>query len=74
MIQLTSAMAFMIYLGLTLGMILFVWIYTHYKFKKKKILTFEKELFICEFCHYAYVEEEANRLNKCPQCGLYNKK
>ncbi len=74
MIQTTSSAAFTIYLSITLGMVMALWIYTHYRSKKRKILTNEKELFICEFCHFAYVDEQVNQLNLCPQCGLFNKR
>ena len=74
MIELTFTTAFMLYLGLTLMFVMGIWIYSHFKSKQKTIFTCEKELFICEFCHYAYLEDQIKKLNKCPQCGLFNKK
>lgn len=74
MIELTFATAFTLYLSITLGLVLGTWLYSHYRTKKRTILTYEKELFVCEFCHHPYLEEHVNQLNKCPQCGLYNRK
>jgi uncharacterized paraquat-inducible protein A len=73
MIELTFTMAFMLYLSLTLFTVMGFWIYSHFRTKSKTILTCEKELCVCEFCHYAYLEEQIKTLNKCPQCGLLNK-
>lgn len=73
MIELTFNTLFILYLGVTVLMILGTWIYSHYRVKKRVFFTLEKALFVCEFCHYSYLEEEAKQLNRCPQCGLYNK-
>lgn len=74
MIDLTFNTAFMLYLGLTLIGVMGVWIYSHYRTRKQVFFPNEKTLFQCEFCHYAYVDESAKQLNRCPQCGLINKK
>lgn len=73
MIELTFNAIFLLYLSLTLSSVLGIWIYSHYRGKKRKIFTEEKALFICEYCHFAYVEEGVKELNRCPQCGLFNK-
>lgn len=74
MIELTFATGFMLYLGLTLMSVLGVWIYSHYHTRRRVFFPIEKTLFLCEFCHYAYVDESVKKLNRCPQCGLINKK
>jgi uncharacterized paraquat-inducible protein A len=73
MIELTFSTAFMLYLSLTLAVVLGLWIFHHYQVRKKTILSCEQDLFVCEYCHYAYLEEGIKKVNQCPQCGSYNK-
>lgn len=74
MIQVSFTTAFMLYLGMTLLAVLGIWIFSHYKTRKRSYYSDEQALFVCEFCHYAYLEDSAQELNRCPQCGLINKK
>lgn len=73
MIELTFNTLFILYLSLTLSVILGFWLYSHYRMRKRSFFPSEKSLCVCEFCHFAYVEESAKQLNRCPQCGLFNK-
>ena len=73
MIELTFNTFFILYLALTLIIVLGIWIYSHYRMKRRTFFTTEKALFICEYCHFAYLEESVKELNRCPQCSLYNK-
>jgi uncharacterized paraquat-inducible protein A len=74
MIDLTFTTAFMLYLLTTIILVLGIWLYSHYRLRNRKFLPIEKELFVCEFCHFAYVEQSVKKLNRCPQCNLINKK
>jgi uncharacterized paraquat-inducible protein A len=73
MIELTSSTAFMLYLLLTLMVVLGLWIQHHYYARQKKIASPEQELRVCEYCHFAYLEEGVKQVNQCPQCGSFNK-
>jgi ribosomal protein L37AE/L43A len=73
MIELTPNTAFMIYLGLTLGMLFGIWCFQHFRTRKKKIAIAEKELFVCEYCHFCYLDDKAKEITKCSQCHSYNK-
>ncbi len=73
MIELSFTTAFMLYLGITLTFVLGIWIYSHYRTRRQTIFSCEKALFVCEYCHFAYLEENIKELNRCPQCGLFNK-
>lgn len=73
MIELTFNTALMLYLSLTLFAVLGVWGYSHYHFQRKKIISAEKTLFICEYCHCAYLAESLRNVNRCPQCNSFNK-
>ena len=73
MIELTFNTLFMLYLSMTLAVILGIWIYSHYRMRKRTIFTTEHSLFICEYCHFAYLEDSIKKINQCPQCGLFNK-
>ena len=72
MIELTFNTLFILYLSLTLGIVLGIWIYSHYRTRRRVFFPVEKALCVCEYCHFPYVEESAKHLNRCPQCGLYN--
>ncbi len=74
MIDLTFTTAFMLYLVATIIIVLGVWLHSHYHSRNRQFLPSEQELFVCEFCHFAYVEQSAKKLNRCPQCNLINEK
>lgn len=72
MIELSPTTALMLYLGATLTFLLSFWIYQHYRLRQKKILPLEKDLHVCEFCHYAYLFEGTKKLSRCPRCQSFN--
>ena len=73
MIELTFNTLFTLYLSLTLLTVLGIWIYSHYRMRRRTFFTTERTLCVCEYCHFTYLEESARQLNRCPQCGLFNK-
>jgi len=73
MIEISPTAATMLYLGLTISILLGLWIYQQYRFQRKKILPAEQKLLICEFCHFAYLEDQAKNVTRCPQCQSFNK-
>ncbi|MBT3394239.1 MAG: hypothetical protein HN411_03920 [Waddliaceae bacterium] len=73
MIEITSATAFTFYLALTLGVVFGLVLYHHFKKKDNTTLPFEKNLIVCEYCRYTYLEEITVELTKCPQCHSLNK-
>lgn len=72
MIKLSLATAFMLYLGVSLFFLLGTWIYYHYKGRRKIIVQLQRELFVCEFCHYSYLKEGIEKVHRCPQCQSLN--
>lgn len=74
MIEISPNTAMMLYLGLTLGVLLGVWLAHHFFSKKEKISIIEQELLICEYCHCAYLEDLGKKITQCPQCHSYNDK
>jgi uncharacterized paraquat-inducible protein A len=73
MIELTANTAVMLYLCLTLAVIMSLWLNHHYHSRRKKIVTAEHELHVCEYCHCAYLEDDFKDVTQCPQCKLFNK-
>lgn len=73
MIELSANTAVMLYLCLTLVTVLGLWLSHHYRSKRKKILSFDHELHVCEYCHCVYLEEDIKDVTQCPQCKLFNK-
>lgn len=72
MIELTPTSALMVYLGLSLIFILGVWFYQYYYSLKKPLPIMEKELHVCEFCHFAYLDTGAEKITRCPRCNSFN--
>lgn len=73
MIELSTTAAINLYLGLTLAILLGIWFYHHYSVRHKKVVTTDKELFVCEFCHFAYLSPKEKTVTQCPQCQSFNK-
>lgn len=73
MIELTSTTALMLYLCLTLGSLLILWGFHHYRFRYKKVEISEQTLYICEYCSFAYLGDIVAKVTLCPQCQCYNK-
>lgn len=72
MIELSPTTALMLYLGITLFTLLGLWVSRHYQTRGRKIHLPEKDLYICEYCHFAYLEEGIKKINRCPQCHSFN--
>lgn len=72
MIELSPTTALMLYLGLSLLFLLGVWAYNYYAALKKRILPSEKELIVCEFCHFAYLDVSEKKISRCPRCNSLN--
>ena len=73
MFELTFNTLFMFYLAITTAMVLGIWIYSHYRMRRRTFFSTEQALFVCEYCHFAYVENSLKDFNRCPQCELFNK-
>jgi ribosomal protein L37AE/L43A len=73
MIEITFNTAFMLYLCLTLTILLGVWAYYHLQERNRIIVSSEKKLIICEYCHFAYVDRSLKVIHQCPQCQLFSK-
>lgn len=73
MIELSANTAVMLYLCLTLAILLGLWLKHHYYSRRKKIVTIEQELRVCEYCHFVYLDDDFKEVTQCPQCRLFNK-
>jgi uncharacterized paraquat-inducible protein A len=73
MIELSANTAFMLYLGMTLAVLLGIWTWQSYDSRRNKSISLEQELFVCEYCHFAYLEEGIKEVTRCPQCQSFNK-
>jgi hypothetical protein len=73
MIELSYDSLFILYLCFTLSSVIGVWIISHHRRKKRIFFSSEEALRVCEYCHFAYLENSLKTLNRCPQCKLFNK-
>ncbi len=73
MIELSAQAAAMLYLMLTLGSLLSLWVYQHIKGKTRKILPEREILCRCEYCLTAYMADPLKKVNQCPECKSFNK-
>lgn len=72
MIELTANTALMLYLTMTLAPLLLLWTFQNYRWGKKKIITIEKKVYVCEYCQFAYLDDAERKVTRCPQCELFN--
>lgn len=72
MIEVSETTAFMIYLCITLGPLLGIWLFQHYARRHKKVDMTSQQLFVCEYCHFCYLDQVSKPITRCPQCQSYN--
>lgn len=72
MIELSPTTALMLYFGFTLVCLLGIWVASHYRSRKRTFMPLEKELVVCEFCLFAYLDVGAKKITRCPKCESYN--
>lgn len=73
MFEISATTALMLYLGTTLGAILGLWGCQHYKRRHAKINPARQVLFVCEYCHFAYLDDLDKTVTQCAQCQSFNK-
>ncbi len=73
MIEVSPATGVMLYLGITLIFILSLWGLNHYHKRKKYVKLEAQRLLVCEYCHFAYLEDWGKTVTQCPQCSSFNK-
>ena len=73
MIELSINGAFMLYLSLTIFFLISQWTWQHYYTQRKKSLPAQQNLYVCEYCHFAYLYDSQKKINQCPQCKSYNR-
>lgn len=73
MIELSANTALMLYLLITTAILLSIWSFYHYSRRSKQSIPLEQQLYICEYCHFVYLEEMTKQVTKCPQCQSFNK-
>lgn len=74
MIELSPTTAMMVYLCVTLAMLIGIWAYHHYRCRRRKVVLIQQELYVCEYCHFTYLDQVAKPITQCPQCDSFNKK
>lgn len=72
MLKVSLSTAFMLYLGFTLVILLFFWL--HHNFLQwRKGVSYERNLYVCEYCSHAYLEESEKGVTQCPLCQSFNR-
>lgn len=74
MIKVDISTAFVVYLCLSLGVVLFAWIFFEYKFKVKRVNPEQKKTCRCPICAYVYIYDSEEDFSRCPRCDSINKK
>ena len=72
-IPISVSTAFLLYLALTLVTLLTLWFIQNLRMQGKPVQLAAKELYVCEYCQTAYLEERTKAVSQCPQCSSYNK-
>lgn len=72
MIELAPHTAVMIYLGLTLISIIFLWLKNHFRAQKKALVISKEKLITCEYCSQVYLADIEKIISRCPICHSFN--
>ncbi|MDR3624081.1 MAG: hypothetical protein P4L16_02950 [Chlamydiales bacterium] len=73
MFTVSSSISFTLYLGIFLLLLLALWLIDNKRHSKKTKLPPLSELFICEYCHFPYLDRIDKDVTMCPQCKSFNK-
>ena len=72
MIQISLTTALVMYSAI-LGLVVFaIWAYTELTTRRSYHVLEKQDLWRCVFCGYVYLDERAERVSRCPQCGSFN--
>lgn len=74
MIRLTVSWLIFFYTLCSVIVILFVWIISNSREKKKVVLRDIDNIWKCSACSNDYVDSKHEDISVCPLCGSYNKK
>ncbi len=74
MIRLDISVALFIYLLLTVGVVLLIWLFFNFGTKLKTYASDEKYIWHCSICTNTYVDSRHDEISKCPKCGSYIEK
>lgn len=74
MIEINAATAFFLYLFATLILLVSLWLKFFLRsHKKEAYFTEANSLYLCEYCHFVYMERTGQPNTRCPQCQSLNK-
>ena len=74
MIEMEFSMAIAVYLSLTVGLILLLWMYFDKRNTLDSFYSDDSFFWQCSICMYVYIDSMHNLISQCPRCGSYNKK
>jgi len=72
MIQISLTTAVMFYSTLIGLFVLGIWVLTEISARRKYFILEKQFLWRCLFCGYIYLDEEAEKVSRCPRCESYN--
>lgn len=73
MIAINAVTACVLYLGVTLAILLALWVSQHLKSRRRRVRAVFQELATCEYCQTAYLMEVGRPLSRCPSCHSFNR-
>lgn len=72
MIEISLTTALIFYSALLGIFVLGIWAYTEISVRRSYYVLEKQFLWRCVFCGYTYLDEEAERISKCPRCDSFN--
>lgn len=72
MIQISLRTALVLYTSVLGAMVLLIWIYTEVTVRRSHHHMAKQFLWRCVFCGYAYLDEAAEKVSRCPRCDSIN--
>lgn len=73
MIRVSLALLVMIYLGILLGTVFFIWIFSAMKVRREERQAFRNRM-RCGICGFIYEDKGEEVLSRCPSCSSLNER
>lgn len=73
MIRVSLTLLVMIYMGLLVGIVCFIWFYSALKLRREERQAFRYRM-RCGICGYVYEDRGEEVLSRCPSCDSLNER
>ena len=72
MIRVDLSLLFFIYLLLSLGAIIALWIWFELTHPSRRLTPYSKKVYRCGICTFNYIDDVDKKITQCPRCLSFN--